>query len=193
MPFLSSSLLKESELPLEQILASYGYSHPPPPAPKGDVTSLSSHKQSSGNKPPLLINIHEVGGDSAKPSSKPPPPELIHVPPELPTPVRPNFEASPGQQGVAKEMTVSSREGGRKEEDVPPSIVVTEDKLVSGTGRTGSKSPWFRPGANPEALARLRPVPERRSIRMGGGKGDTSAVDNAFSKLWWWLIINVYM
>lgn len=103
---------------------------------------------------------------------KPRPPELIHVPPEVPTPVRPNFEALPQQQ---EEPSMS---GDEDEGDVPPAS--SEGKLDSVSGQSGSKSPWFRPGANPEALARLRPVPERRSIRMGGA--NINAVDNAFSK-----------
>ncbi|XP_019852891.1 PREDICTED: mesoderm induction early response protein 1 [Amphimedon queenslandica] len=73
--------------------------------------------------------------------------------------------------------------GEEDEGDVPPAS--SEDKLDSVSSQSGSKSPWFRPGANPEALARLRPVPERRSIRMGGAGGgaNSSAVDNAF-KVW---------
>ena len=148
-------------------MASYGYSRSP-------HQSTSAVPQQT-NKPQLVININEKAVVTTDP--KPHPPELIHVPPEAPTPVRQNFEALPQQQ---EEPGVSGEED---EGDVPPAS--SEDKLDSVSGQSGSKSPWFRPGANPEALARLRPVPERRSIRMGGAGGgaNSNAVDNAFSKI----------
>ena len=41
----------------------------------------------------------------------------------------------------------------------------TADQQENAKDAAVKKGPWYRPGADPAALARLRPVPERRSIR----------------------------
>ena len=76
---------------------------------------------------------------------------------------------------------------GLMEDTTPPTINnnlqsdIKYDQLVSTTNRVISKrkGPWFRPGANLEALARLRPVPERRSMKMYNGN---EIIDTTFSK-----------
>ena len=65
-------------------------------------------------------------------------------------------------------------------EDIPPQpqpSAVSTNKTITGK----RKGPWFRPRANPEALARLRPVPERRSMKLCNEDGQR-IVDSTFSE-----------
>ena len=82
-------------------------------------------------------------------------------------------------------------------EDITPATTnsnlqsdIKYDQLVSTTSRVISKrkGPWFRPGANLEALARLRPVPERRSMKMYNGN---EIIDTTFSK--WNVYVHIHV
>jgi hypothetical protein len=159
-------LQKESEIPLEQLLASYrGYENI-------FVNTNSPSEESS-----VAQEVIEEGVSAVKP----PPPELIHVPPDLPTPVKPDvyFPIE------LLDQTNSSTESSRSDESANKRQV--DHGTGGGTSSTGSngqssqRGAWFRPGADLEALARLRPVPERRSIRMGHHSNEDSVVDNTIS------------
>ena len=144
-------------MPLENLLAKYGYKQLQSPAISSSEGGEEEELTETINKasPP---QPNEVGVVLSMQ-----PPELIHVPPELPTPDIPEI-LLPSELGT--------------------SVTGLSDQLSSnksGSGQSGRRSPWYRPGADPEALARLRPVPERRSIRMGMQSSDT-VVDSTFSE-----------
>ncbi len=63
-------------------------------------------------------------------------------------------------------------------EDLPPSVPNIDNNESGGKKR----GPWYRPGANPEALARLRSNPERRSMKLCTQDGHR-IVDTTFSEL----------
>ena len=63
-------------------------------------------------------------------------------------------------------------------EDVDPAPNTSSTNKSSGRKRAGQ---WVRSGADPQALARLRPVPERLSLRMFTNEGEGK--DSTFSEL----------
>lgn len=144
-------------MPLENLLAKYGYKQLQSPAISSSEGGEEDELTETINKA-TPSQPNEVGVALSMQ-----PPELIHVPPELPTPDIPKILLS---SELGTSMTGLSEQFSSNK---------------SGSGQSGRRSPWYRPGADPEALARLRPVPERRSIRMGMQSSDT-AVDSTFSE-----------
>ena len=78
---------------------------------------------------------------------------------------------------------------GEREEPVAGPSGTAEQQEQSKDGNATKKGgPWYRPGADPAVLARLRPVPERRSIRrlINNSEPPPQQMDNVeeeFSKL----------
>ena len=152
-------------MPLEELLASYyredGDSGPPSENSDNEnkvgVANLEKHPLTR-IEPPILQEILERSSDQ---SDREQPlwqqeegPPMAHVPPDLLLP--------PGlMDDTASETSSNANIEGNK-------------PIPATTGKR--KGPWFRPGANPEALARLRPVPERRSMKLYG-----ETLDNTFS------------
>ncbi len=62
--------------------------------------------------------------------------------------------------------------------DPAPNSSTSSSNKSSGRKRAGQ---WVRSGADPQALARLRPVPERLSLRMYTNEGE--GPDSTFSEL----------
>ena len=203
-------------MPLERLLAMYGYSGSEQPT---DTPSSSSFSPSPSTPSlPSKADDDEAregdsipqegggggGGEGGRDSSRGPPdlilvaepqperreereealaaigiengpPGLIHVPleqPPPPPPSLPNTEPVAGSSTVEEPSLPVGRRGG----------VLEREKEETGNVRKG---PWYRPGADPEALARLRPVPERRSMRLTCMNNEPHARDhgdNMFSE-----------
>ena len=150
-------------MPLDQLLAAYGYHSNISTTPEKETQSEKESSPSVVDPANEIMFVDEEGVVS----SLPPPSELICVSSEAPVNADPS--------NIAETAAATD----------PPLNESVDKQQVPCVNQSDRRSPWFRPGADPEALARLRPVPERRSIRMGAHEDENGdvVVDKTFSKL----------
>ena len=159
-------------MPIEDLMKRYGYSLDGGPSPTEDPDQWSSGSSNSSDQ-----------------TYRPPNPKLFNPPPtdrsstdhRSPTKNVPTTD----QLQVAElvEPCAADLAPGHAAENVPELLVGQSDNnssLVSRTKRVVGRKPATHPrhGADPEALARLRPVPERRSMRPIA----TGSLESTFGK-----------
>lgn len=162
-------------MPIEDLMKKYGYSLGEDPSLTGDIEQWSSSSS-----------------DSSDQTYHPPNPKLFspaidHCSVEQESLLE---EVLPSDQPQIMQLVVPSAvdlASGRAAEGVPIILVnQCDSSLVCKTKRVVGRKPvhQLRRGADPEALARLRPVPERRSMRPLTA-GTAATLDSTFGKHAW--------
>ena len=159
-------------MPIEDLMKRYGYSLDGGPSPTEDPDQWSSGSSNSSDQ-----------------TYRPPNPKLFNPPPtdrsstDHRSPAKNIPTTDQVQMTELVEPCAADLAPGHAAENVPELLAGQSDgnsNLVSRTKRVVGRKPVTHPrhGADPEALARLRPVPERRSMRPIA----TGSLESTFGK-----------